>query len=38
MRSRAGQRMALRARPVSLSTMTYEEQVENDFIVAGTPD
>jgi alkanesulfonate monooxygenase SsuD/methylene tetrahydromethanopterin reductase-like flavin-dependent oxidoreductase (luciferase family) len=38
MRSRAGQRFAMRARPRSLATMSYEELVEEHFIVAGTPD
>ncbi len=38
MRSRAGQAMALRARPASLSKMPYEELVANDLIVAGTPE
>ena len=30
--------MALRARPASLSKMSYEELLANDLIVAGTPD
>jgi alkanesulfonate monooxygenase SsuD/methylene tetrahydromethanopterin reductase-like flavin-dependent oxidoreductase (luciferase family) len=38
MRSRAASRFALRARAVSLSTMSYEELVDNYYIVAGTPD
>jgi alkanesulfonate monooxygenase SsuD/methylene tetrahydromethanopterin reductase-like flavin-dependent oxidoreductase (luciferase family) len=37
-RTRAGQRMALRTRPRNMATMTYEEKVENDLIVAGTPE
>ena len=38
MRSRAGSQFALRARPRSLATMSYEELLEEQFIVAGTPD
>ena len=38
MRSREASRFALRARSVSLSKMSYEELVENYYIVAGTPD
>jgi alkanesulfonate monooxygenase SsuD/methylene tetrahydromethanopterin reductase-like flavin-dependent oxidoreductase (luciferase family) len=38
MRSRAASQFALKARSVSLSKMTYEELVENYYIVAGTPD
>ena len=38
MRSRAGQQFALRARPRSLSTMSYEELRDGHFIIAGTPD
>src|SRR5947199_37129 len=38
MRSRAGSQFALRARPRSLATMSYEELVEGRFMVAGTPD
>jgi alkanesulfonate monooxygenase SsuD/methylene tetrahydromethanopterin reductase-like flavin-dependent oxidoreductase (luciferase family) len=38
MRSRAGSQFALRARPRSLSSMSYEELLEEHFIVAGTPD
>ena len=34
-RSRAGQRMALRTRPPNMLTMSYEEKVANDLIVAG---
>jgi alkanesulfonate monooxygenase SsuD/methylene tetrahydromethanopterin reductase-like flavin-dependent oxidoreductase (luciferase family) len=37
MRSRAASQFALKARSVSLSKMTYEELVENYYIVAGTP-
>jgi alkanesulfonate monooxygenase SsuD/methylene tetrahydromethanopterin reductase-like flavin-dependent oxidoreductase (luciferase family) len=37
-RTRAGQRMALRTRPPNMLTMTYEEKVANDLIVAGTPE
>jgi alkanesulfonate monooxygenase SsuD/methylene tetrahydromethanopterin reductase-like flavin-dependent oxidoreductase (luciferase family) len=37
-RSRAGQAMALRTRPRSLSSMPYEALVAADLIVAGTPD
>jgi alkanesulfonate monooxygenase SsuD/methylene tetrahydromethanopterin reductase-like flavin-dependent oxidoreductase (luciferase family) len=36
-RSRAGQAMALRTHPCSLSSMPYEELVAADLIVAGTP-
>jgi alkanesulfonate monooxygenase SsuD/methylene tetrahydromethanopterin reductase-like flavin-dependent oxidoreductase (luciferase family) len=38
MRSRAGTQFALRARPRSLSSMSYEELLDGQFIVAGTPD
>jgi alkanesulfonate monooxygenase SsuD/methylene tetrahydromethanopterin reductase-like flavin-dependent oxidoreductase (luciferase family) len=38
MRSRAGTQFALRARPRSLATMSYEELLDGQFIVAGTPD
>jgi alkanesulfonate monooxygenase SsuD/methylene tetrahydromethanopterin reductase-like flavin-dependent oxidoreductase (luciferase family) len=38
MRSRAGQRMALRTRPPNMLSMSYEEKVANDLIVAGTPE
>ena len=37
MRSRAGQGMALRTRPPNMTTMTYEEKVAQDMIVAGEP-
>jgi alkanesulfonate monooxygenase SsuD/methylene tetrahydromethanopterin reductase-like flavin-dependent oxidoreductase (luciferase family) len=38
MRSRAGKQFALKARPRSLATMSYEELVAEHFIIAGTPD
>jgi alkanesulfonate monooxygenase SsuD/methylene tetrahydromethanopterin reductase-like flavin-dependent oxidoreductase (luciferase family) len=38
MRSRAANQFVLRTRSVSLAKMTYEELVENYYIVAGTPD
>ena len=38
MRSRAGSQFALRARPRSLATMSYDELLEGQFIIAGTPD
>ena len=38
MRSRAASQFALRARSVSLSKMSYEELVDNYYIVAGTAD
>ncbi|MGE3272820.1 MAG: LLM class flavin-dependent oxidoreductase [Chloroflexota bacterium] len=38
MRTRAGQRMALRTRPPNMINMTFEEKVQNDLIVAGTPE
>jgi alkanesulfonate monooxygenase SsuD/methylene tetrahydromethanopterin reductase-like flavin-dependent oxidoreductase (luciferase family) len=38
MRSRAGQQFALRSRPRSLASMSYEELVAEHFIIAGTPD
>src|SRR5262245_65506006 len=38
MRSRAGSQFALRARPRSLASMSYEELLDGQFIVAGTPD
>ena len=37
-RSRAGQRMALRTRPPNMLTMSYEDKVKNDLIVAGEPE
>ena len=37
-RTRAGQRMALRTRPPNMLTMSYEDKVANDLIVAGTPE
>jgi alkanesulfonate monooxygenase SsuD/methylene tetrahydromethanopterin reductase-like flavin-dependent oxidoreductase (luciferase family) len=37
MRSRAGQQMALRTRPPNMLTMSYEEKVASDLIVAGEP-
>ena len=38
MRSRAGQRIALKAGSASLATLSYEEQVDHDQIIAGTPE
>jgi alkanesulfonate monooxygenase SsuD/methylene tetrahydromethanopterin reductase-like flavin-dependent oxidoreductase (luciferase family) len=38
MRSRAGSQFALKARPRALSSMSYEELLESNFIIAGTPD
>jgi hypothetical protein len=38
MRSRAANQFVLRTRSVSLAKMTYEELVENYYIVAGPPD
>jgi alkanesulfonate monooxygenase SsuD/methylene tetrahydromethanopterin reductase-like flavin-dependent oxidoreductase (luciferase family) len=38
MRSRAGQQFALKARPRSLATMSYDELLAAHFIIAGTPD
>jgi alkanesulfonate monooxygenase SsuD/methylene tetrahydromethanopterin reductase-like flavin-dependent oxidoreductase (luciferase family) len=38
MRSRLGTQMALRARPVSLAKMSYEELLEAGMIIAGTPE
>ena len=38
MRSKAGSQFALKARPRSLATMSYEERVAESFIIAGTPD
>src|SRR5262249_54370452 len=38
MRTRAGAKFALRARPRSLASMSYEELLENNLIIAGTPD
>jgi alkanesulfonate monooxygenase SsuD/methylene tetrahydromethanopterin reductase-like flavin-dependent oxidoreductase (luciferase family) len=38
MRSRAGTQFALRSRPRSLAAMSYEELVDEHFIIAGTPD
>ena len=37
-RRRAGQRMALRTRPPNMLTMSYEDKIANDLIVAGTPE
>jgi alkanesulfonate monooxygenase SsuD/methylene tetrahydromethanopterin reductase-like flavin-dependent oxidoreductase (luciferase family) len=37
-RTRAGQRMALRTRPPNMLSMSYEEKIANDLIVAGTPE
>ena len=36
--SRAGNQFALRSRPRSLASMSYEELVAEHFIIAGTPD
>ncbi|MCC7370485.1 MAG: LLM class flavin-dependent oxidoreductase [Chloroflexi bacterium] len=38
MRSRAGQRMALRTRPPNMIDMTYDDLIAHDMIVAGTPE
>src|SRR5262249_36937158 len=38
MRSRAANQFALRARAVNLARMSYEELVDNYYIIAGTPD
>src|SRR5881396_1164476 len=38
MRSRAGKRFALKARPRSLASMSYEELCADNFIIAGAPD
>ena len=38
MRSRAGKQFALKARPRLLSTMSYEELLAANLIIAGTPD
>ncbi len=38
MRSRLGAQMALRARPASLSKMSYQELLDAGLIIAGTPD
>ena len=38
MRSKAGKQFALKARPRSLATMSYEELLAEHFIIAGTPD
>jgi alkanesulfonate monooxygenase SsuD/methylene tetrahydromethanopterin reductase-like flavin-dependent oxidoreductase (luciferase family) len=38
MRSRAGREFALKARPRSLASMSYEELLDGHFIIAGTPD
>ena len=38
MRSRLGAQMALRARPVSLAKLSYEELLEGGYIIAGTPE
>ena len=38
MRSRAGPQFALKARPRSLATMSYDELLAAHFIIAGTPD
>jgi alkanesulfonate monooxygenase SsuD/methylene tetrahydromethanopterin reductase-like flavin-dependent oxidoreductase (luciferase family) len=38
MRSRAANQFALKARSVSLATMSYEQLVDDYYIVAGTPD
>ena len=35
---RAGKQFALKARPRSLATMSYEELLAEHFIIAGTPD
>ena len=38
MRSRAGKQFALKARPRSLASMSYEELCADNFIIAGAPD
>jgi alkanesulfonate monooxygenase SsuD/methylene tetrahydromethanopterin reductase-like flavin-dependent oxidoreductase (luciferase family) len=38
MRSSAGTQFALRARPRSLASMSYDELLTEHFIIAGTPD
>jgi len=38
MRSRAGAQFALKARPRTLASMSYDELVDGHFIIAGTPD
>ena len=38
MRSRAANQFAVKARSVSLAKLSYEELVDNYYIVAGTPD
>jgi alkanesulfonate monooxygenase SsuD/methylene tetrahydromethanopterin reductase-like flavin-dependent oxidoreductase (luciferase family) len=38
MRSKAGKQFALKARPRSLATMSYDELLAEHFIIAGTPD
>jgi len=38
MRSRQASQFALRARSVSLATLSYEELCERGYIIAGTPD
>jgi len=38
MRSRAGAQFALKSRPRSLATLSYEELLAGHFIIAGTPD
>src|SRR6266581_3908846 len=38
MRSRAGTQFAMRARPRSLATMSYDELLDGHYIIAGTPD
>ena len=38
MRSRQASQFALKARSVSLATLSYEELVKRDYIVAGTPE
>jgi len=38
MRSRAGTNFAMRSRPRSLATMSYDELLDGHYIIAGTPD
>jgi len=38
MRSRAGTSFAMRSRPRSLATMSYDELLDGHYIIAGTPD
>src|SRR5262249_20755348 len=38
MRGRAGAHVAVRARPRSLASMSYQELLDGQFIIAGTPD